>query len=428
MRKLYTLLLATVLIFVFAVPVFALENIFGGYWRTRAYYEKDYTGNGDGNKDARLVDTRTRLYYTAKFSDNFKFVNKFEFNTVWGDPNGGDFGADGTGNFLIKNSYVDFTLDKFNFKLGMQPITVCRGFVFDDDFAGAVVTYSLSKDIAIPFVWMKAYEGTYTNSTTNYRYGNTHMNKDVDLYAIYPQLKLGNASVAPFLAYVYSSNALEWTDLTNGLNMGAFKEVNLYYLGGDVDFKAGPADIWFTGLYQGGDVESVDLNDTVDVKAYLLAAGFSADILHGQAFYISGSGNHSSDINTYFVPAADGDGWNYDWAPIMGGNGIFDNQNSSGSPGSTPTNVTAVNLGVTVKPMPKLSLSGDVWYAKLNHDNDNGDKYLGTEVDLMATYSIFDNMAVDALVGYLLAGDATTDGTKNTKDPMLFGTRLSLSF
>jgi len=426
MRKLYTLLLATVLIFVFAVPVFALENIFGGYWRTRAYYEKNYSGTDDGTQDVRLVDTRTRLYYTAKFSDNFKFVNKFEFNTTWGDTNGGDFGADGMGNFRIKNSYADFTLDKFNFKLGMQPITVCRGLVFDDDFAGAVVTYSLSKDIAIPFVWMKAYEG---NQAAN---GKDHLNKDVDLYAIYPQIKLNDkTSVAPLIAYAYSSNASEWTDLTNGLGMGAFKEVKLYYLGGDVDINAGPASIWFTGLYQGGDVESVVLNDSVDVKAYLLAAGFSADILHGQAFYISGSGNHSTDVNTFFVPAADGDGWNYDWAPILGGNGIFDNQNSAGSPGATPTNVTAVNLGVTVKPMPKLSLSGDVWYARLNHDNANGDKYLGTELDLLATYSIFDNMALDVLAGYLFAGDATCDdavATKNTKDPMLFGTRLSLSF
>ena len=56
------------------------------------------------------TDTRTRLYYTAKFSDNFQFVNKFEFNTMWGDNNGGDLAADGKGNWRIKSSYVDFTL------------------------------------------------------------------------------------------------------------------------------------------------------------------------------------------------------------------------------------------------------------------------------------------------------------------------------
>ena len=28
------------------------------------------------------TDNRTRLYYTAKFSDDFKFVNKFEFNSI----------------------------------------------------------------------------------------------------------------------------------------------------------------------------------------------------------------------------------------------------------------------------------------------------------------------------------------------------------
>jgi hypothetical protein len=423
MRKLYTLLLATVLIFVFTVPVFALENIFGGYWRTRAYYQTDYSGTDNGDQDVRLVDTRTRLFYTAKFSDNFKFVNKFEFNTTWGDTNGGDFGADGMGNFRVKNSYVDFTLGNVNTKLGMQPITISRGFFFDDDFAGAVVTYNASKDVAIPFVWMKAYEGNSDG------YGSEHLNKDVDFYAIYPQIKLNDkTTVAPLLAYAYSSNAQDWADFG-----GDYKETKVYYLGADVDLTAGPASIWFTGIYQGGDVESISLNDRLDVSAYLLAVGFSTDVqavtIHGQTFYISGDDDATDkDINTYFVPAADGDGWNYDWAPILGGNGIFDNQSSAGSPGLTPTNIWALNLGASIKPMPKLSLTGDVWYATLNEDNANGDNYLGTELDLLATYSIFDNMSVDVLASYLFAGDATTDGTKNTEDPMMIGTRLSLSF
>ena len=45
----------------------ALENQFGGYWRTRFTYEDNFTGQDTDSKF--YVDTRTRLYYTAKFRD-----------------------------------------------------------------------------------------------------------------------------------------------------------------------------------------------------------------------------------------------------------------------------------------------------------------------------------------------------------------------
>ena len=77
----------------------AVENIFGGYWRTRIFSETDFNGV---DSSYNRVDNRTRLYYTAKFTDDFKFVNKLEWNTNWGDDNGGDIGADGTSILRIK--------------------------------------------------------------------------------------------------------------------------------------------------------------------------------------------------------------------------------------------------------------------------------------------------------------------------------------
>lgn len=416
MKKLYVLFLAIVLTFVFAVPVFALENIFGGYWRTRAYMEKDYTGDDSGDADIQKVDTRTRLFYTAKFNDNFKFVNKFEFNTTWGDDNGGDIGADGD-TFVVKNSYADFNLGQTNLKLGIQGIVLNRGFLFDDDFSGAVVTYNVSKDIAIPFVWMKAYEGGY---------GDDANDEDLDFYAIYPQLKLGSATVAPIFMWTNSDDVSVYGTPA----LANYDKWNIYFFGGDVDVKAGPADLWFTGLYEFGTIEGKGATEDLDLSAYLLAAGFSADVnalnVHGQAFYASGDedGGDDGDIEAFFVP----EGQSYDWAAIMGGNGIFDNQNSNGSCGSTPSNVMAAQLGATVKPMPKLSLTADLWWAQLAEDNVNGDKDLGTEIDLTATYSIMDNLNLDVVAAYLMAGDATTGDVSNDEDPMLLGTRISLSF
>ena len=85
MKKLLVLLTAFALVVAFTAPAMAIDHVFGGYWRTRAYMQKNLTGEDDTEaKDLTQVDTRTRVYYTAKFSDNFKFVNKFELDAVWG--------------------------------------------------------------------------------------------------------------------------------------------------------------------------------------------------------------------------------------------------------------------------------------------------------------------------------------------------------
>ncbi|MFA7186525.1 MAG: hypothetical protein WC082_16610, partial [Victivallales bacterium] len=98
MKKLAIFALAAVMVIAFTIPASALENEFGGYWRTRAYMQSNFTGEDQTEAmDRSLVDTRTRLYYTAKINDNLKFVNKLEWNTTWGDTNGGDIGSDGTG-------------------------------------------------------------------------------------------------------------------------------------------------------------------------------------------------------------------------------------------------------------------------------------------------------------------------------------------
>ena len=51
----------------------AVENIFGGYNRTRVISDTDFDGI---DSTYNRVDSRTRLYYTAKFSADLKLVNK----------------------------------------------------------------------------------------------------------------------------------------------------------------------------------------------------------------------------------------------------------------------------------------------------------------------------------------------------------------
>jgi hypothetical protein len=147
--------------------------------------------------------------------------------------------------------------------------------------------------------------------------------------------------------------------------------------------------------------------------------------------------------NSFFVITAS----QYARAEIMG-HGAYDNMSGSFSDKSTGTppgiiisNILASNLGTTVKPMDKLSITADLWYAKLAEKNafaaaaSNGNKAskqdkLGLEADLKISYTLVEGLTLDLIGAYLWAGDAigTKSGGSDSRDPYEFGTRLSLSF
>ena len=89
MKKLATQALIVLVTMAWTLPVFALEHQFGGYWRTRFFTQQQFTGDNRNDRiedadgefvrgDQSRVDTRTRLFYTAKLNDKLAFVNKFE--------------------------------------------------------------------------------------------------------------------------------------------------------------------------------------------------------------------------------------------------------------------------------------------------------------------------------------------------------------
>ena len=411
MKKLLTGLLAVGLVLALTLPASAFDSEFGGYWRTRAFIQKNFTGSDTGAQDLQQVDSRMKLYYTAVFSEDFKFVNQFEWNVVWGDMVGGDIGTDGMGIFRIKNSYANFNLGSVNFLIGLQHRILHRGFMFDDDFAGAVVTFN-APGVSIPFIWMKAYEGGM---------GNTANDNDVDYYVMKPTFTFGNTTLTPTLAYIYSKDASKWPTLSGN------KQVNVYFVGLDADVKFGDGStVWFTGIYEGGSADLINGTD-VDVAAYLLALGGkinagAADI-HGQVFYATGDDPTTKDkAEAYYIPK----GQSYYWAEIMGF-GIFDNQVSSGACADQVSNVLAANIGVGFKVSDDLKLTADLWYAKLAEKNTAGNDVLGTEIDLMLTYNLMKNLTLEVVGAYLFAGDATYGGS-NSNNPYELGTRLSFSF
>ena len=410
MKKLLMGLLAVGLVLALTLPAMAFDSEFGGFWRTRAYTQQNFTGNDAGTKDLQQVDTRTRLFYTAIFSDDFKFVNKFEINAAWGDTTGGNIGTDGTTIFRIKNSYGFFNFGPVNVMLGLQPRVINRGFLFDDDYAGAAVTYK-GEGFSVPFIWLKAYEGGM---------GNDKNDNDVDYYVLNPTFAIGKSALKPTLAYMYSKDASSWPSTTGN------KELKVYFVGLDADVNFDMGSAWFTGIYEGGDAELLN-GTSVDVKAYLLALGGTVNLgaldIHGRAFYATGDDKTDKDAEAFFVPR----GQSYYWSEIMG-LGIFDNQASSNSCADKISNIMAANIGVGFKATDALKFTFDVWHAKLAEDDAKGNDTLGTEIDLRMTYALMKNLNLDLVAAYLFAGDATSGGVANDKDAYEVGAMMSFSF
>ena len=245
----------------------------------------------------------------------------------------------------------------------------------------------------------------------------------------------------PFAVWLYSKDASEAINaggsahIINGLPDDSEK-VSIYYLGANVDGTVGPVSLFFTGIYQAGTVEDVPAagGDDLDISAYILAGGASMDLgpanIHTQAFYASGDGasDPDGDFNGYLGIGGGGRGMAYYWSEIMG-LGIMDQQSSAGSPNADLTNIYAFNLGASIKPIDKLTIRGDVWYAaKPNDDAITDEKKLGTEVDLVLTYQLVEGLNVDLIGAYLFAGDATSTDGNNDEDPYEIGSRFSISF
>lgn len=424
MKKLLITGFTIILVISFTIPVSALENIFGGYWRTRFISQQNFSGQ-DGiipnpplpadpyPGDLQQVDTRTRFYYTAKINDNLKLVNQFEINAVWGNNTTyGDIGTDGL-DFLVKDTYADFNIGQVNTKVGAQHSTYNRGFLFSDDFAGiTIVTPAGPANITL--AWIKAFEGGKNNNIA-----------DVDYYLFFPSFSFGDFSVTPGITYVRSNDIEQW-----GYPVAEDASIDAYYLSLDADFTTNTLNFWFTGIMQMGNYQTVGAPEDTEIKGWLLAAGGSVNLgvfdIHAQSFYATGDDANdaaNNEISGFYSIQ----GQSYDWSIIMG-HGIFDEQASAGSCNEYVTNIWASNIGSTVIITDKLSITGDIWYAKLAEDDVYGQNKLGTEFDLIITYQLVENLQLDLVAAYLCADDATSlDGT-NTEDPYEFAAQLSLNF
>ncbi|MBI5590973.1 MAG: hypothetical protein HY881_10875 [Deltaproteobacteria bacterium] len=479
MKKLSVLLVAAIMVLALTMPAAAFENEFGGFWRTRAFSQWNFTGEDQTKlKDTERIDTRTRLFYTAKFSDNLKFVNKFEMNATWGGSVGtmnsttgtgatgtsaggatyGQLAADGA-NFVVKASYVDFKLAQQRFTVGVQDFTLARGYLFDDDAAGVKAIFKVNDAIYLPLIYLKLYEGGQGKVISGTKVTNAD-DYDVDAYIFYPSIFVNKDNVIkPHIAYLTSENfsRFQTKSLSNAqLNplspLGATK-LSAWTAGLEYDGKFDIFTVGATAIGEAGDVTVrpalANNHDKINLKGYLFDLRGGVDLgpanIHAKGIYASGDGKNdfakTGDDYGFFVPGYNnnvgGNINNFDqanWAEIMGC-GMFDYQFPNGALGTQISNAIIGGLGGSYKLIQDLKFSADLWYAQaadsiyMPTTKSNSD-YYGTELDLKATYMLVDNLKLDLVGAYLWAGDVISKSTSanNSANPIEIGAQMSLAF
>ncbi len=521
MKKLSVVLVAVLAVLVFTLPASAFENEFGGYWRTRYYTERNFGGadniHQDGgvnvnptsgkpySQDITTIDTRTRLFYTAKFSDNLKFVNKFEFNANWGqnasyaqmgaDSNTGGSPADNY--FRLKNSYVAFKLSDQEFRVGVQDFLLARGYLMNDDAAGVKAIFKVNDAVYLPLIYMKLYQDQNGYFSTGFDQGayNTGTQDrtrfDVDAYVFYPSIYLNKDNVfRPHIATVQSDNftlaTAKGLNGSNNMNPLMGSKLNLWSAGLEYDGKYDIYSFGATGVFEFGDLKnpylynyykaanSPNYVDSVTFGGYLFDANGGVDIgpanIHVKGIYSSGDktqsdgkgtsnipyDRNSKNMNIFYAPGINStNGASYYWAEILG-DGIFDNQTPAGTSGDKIMNMIIANVGSTYQLLPDLKFAADLYYAQLAEDRDmnpwsrsalrptsktaaNWQSSLGTELDLVVTYTLVDNLKLDLVGAYLWSGDVINKAFAyqnaagqtcyySSANPYEFGTQLSLAF
>ena len=122
--------------------------------------------------------------------------------------------------------------------------------------------------------------------------------------------------------------------------------------------------------------------------------------------------------------------WNYDlgrWNGALGGqNGVT----TAGAYNSD--NVLAWQIFAGIKPVPKLDVKASFTNASMEQNvvNNQLSKSIGNELDLSATYKIYDNLTYMVGFGYLWAGDAFkgSNAGATIDNDYLVTHKLTLSF
>lgn len=331
MRKGLVVLLAAVVVAVFAVPAMA-DLSASGFFRIKGHVEQNYVADATRGafilpvKDAQTqsyVEERARMKFDFK-GENAGAVAFFEIDfTRFGDAayvsgarnQGAGLEAD-TINLETKNLFVWFNVPNTSarFQVGLQNQTDSfGGMIFGyADMAGIFMTGKLAP-VEYRLGWSKLEQQAFVGDSSVDLYVAEvklapvkEAKVGLDVYVIRDASGVANAGNVGTSATTLRSSLRGFQDYTGTLPTFTYNPSVFYFVGLDGAFDAGVAKLSAFAFYNGGKVKDASFAggaaEDVDVKAW--AADVRGDVAlgPGKAFiegaYVSGTGEDDSDIKS----------------------------------------------------------------------------------------------------------------------------------
>jgi hypothetical protein len=452
MRKVWIALLLIVLIMAFALPVSAADVKFSGSYVAQGYYDNNRTLMKEGG--ASVSDTWQRLRVQTDFQvqEGLKLTTRFDaLEKIWGAARsatatslnlaGGD---QETENIKFTHAYVNINKPFGTFLIGYMTQGEW-GTVFgntgEQDY-GMRVKWDWTTG---SFFWGARWDKTegkkgysILGPAGNVGSSTYAVDNDSEKYSVLAGYRWSKGDAGLYITYYLDTSTA--VNPTTGYkakywNFQPYARATFGMVYVETEFG------FYTGKKQEYNVENGTTRQNVDYqgwRGYVMANVDLAPAYVGAlAFYASGEDLGSTTkyeggnkIGTDFTPCLIL--FNYDlgrWNGLLGGqNGLT----ATVLPAYNNDNVMAWQIFAGIKPIPKLDVKASFTNASLDQNAvaNQISKNIGYELDLSATYKIYDNLSYMVGFGYLFAGDAFkgTNAGATVDNDYLVTHKLTLSF
>ncbi len=439
MRKFWVILLTMGLIMAFAVPASAVDVKFSGQYYVVGYSAENWSASDKDDIPTRnLYATRTRIQTVFQVAEGLSLTTRIDaLEKRWGErswtgstydstsrPSTGGSGALEQENIEFDRAYVTFKTAIGRFDVGYQEIENFGTVFGNTNASGAKIKYTGVFGPASVLAFLEKNDERALRNATE-------ADADRDTYG-----------VAGIYKWTGGTAGLEIRYARDATNSAAGYTETLWLFIPYVQAKVGPVYVEGEASYTYGkrDYDTVSDIDIRGWAAYLKAQFDLAPAYVGlMGAYVSGDDASSADeIEASRMTGGIGYEptliiWNYTaytWLRSVGSGGNF--TPGAGSYYSRDmTNAWFGQIFVGIKPVPKLDIMASYTYAKMDEKPLNWvDDELGHEVDVTATYKIYDNLSYMIGFGYLWAGDAFkgTSDANPVDNTYLIMHKLTLTF
>jgi hypothetical protein len=302
--------------------------------------------------------------------------------------------------------------------IGLQGITLHKGWFISDDVAGA--RFDMNFDpVSITAYWV-GLKGLYDNDASATGEFDGSDSSD-DSWSVVASGAYKAENMDARLTFGYERLPNSRPAVSPAVSVDNPDSNDLFLLMGEFGMSFDMVSFDIVAGQNFGEIDDGDFDR--DYSGYM--AAFNVDISLDMAtisvmgFYTSGDDEEKVDttgdgIKDTFVKDDDNfqgfTGQTFSWAEIVSDGYTYDRNASLAQTGAAnkPSNMWAVGVGADFKPTDTTTILFDVYYMGMVEDrtiNGENEDEIGIEVDARLTQKIYDNLSLTVLGAYLFAED-----------------------